>query len=504
MSDRKLIEKISPLFFGLYPLLALYAGNQNYVRFPDILRSVFFTLAGMGIGWLLFRWLTKSWEKAGVLVSLTMGLFFSYGHVYLAALERFGEGFSHLYLLILYLVIGTAGGILVIWKMKKTSPFPRFLGVVGAVLLGMLAIQIGWYQFQVWQGSTTDNTETVDLGEAGVFPDVYLIILDAHTRSDVLLRAYDLDNSEFIANLEDMGFYVSDCSQSNYPNTDMTLLSLFNMDYVHEFLLVGDVLPGLRGSSVKSTFDQNGYITFAFNNYFSSHYDLNEDERLQRQTSITEKVNVLTGLNEYESLVVETSTLRLMVDFQYLLGRYFGELFSDQEQYFSHYLETLFILDELKRLPERSERKFVFAHIAVPHWPFVFSEAGEYEHVWGLDSIEGYRKNVVFIEDRIQDVVAEIIAKSEAPPVIILMGDHGPTGEGVLIQDRISNLYSVLADEEVLSQLSPTSTPVNTFRLIFNHYFGAEYPLLTDTSYKIWNNEGYNLDEVLPNLCVSE
>jgi len=30
------------------------------------------------------------------------------------------------------------------------------------------------------------------------------------------------------------------------------------------------------------------------------------------------------------------------------------------------------------------------------------------------------------------------------------------------------------------SEISPAISPVNTFRLIFNHYFGADYPLLED------------------------
>ena len=33
-------------------------------------------------------------------------------------------------------------------------------------------------------------------------------------------------------------------------------------------------------------------------------------------------------------------------------------------------------------------------------------------------------------------------------------------------------------------QLYPTISPVNTFRVLFNTYFGTNYPLLEDVSYK--------------------
>ena len=36
-----------------------------------------------------------------------------------------------------------------------------------------------------------------------------------------------------------------------------------------------------------------------------------------------------------------------------------------------------------------------------------------------------------------------------------------------------------------MDAISPTITPVNTFRLIFNLYFGTDFPLLPDKSYII-------------------
>jgi hypothetical protein len=46
----------------------------------------------------------------------------------------------------------------------------------------------------------------------------------------------------------------------------------------------------------------------------------------------------------------------------------------------------------------------------------------------------------------------------------------------------------------------PTMTPVNSFRLVFNTYFGGNFPLLEDTSYFSEQTNDANY-EVIPNTC---
>ena len=44
----------------------------------------------------------------------------------------------------------------------------------------------------------------------------------------------------------------------------------------------------------------------------------------------------------------------------------------------------------------------------------------------------------------------------------------------------------------------PQISPVNTFRVIFNQYFGGHYPLLEDVSYLSGYDSPYNF-EIIPN-----
>ncbi len=167
-------------------------------------------------------------------------------------------------------------------------------------------------------------------------------------------------------------------------------------------------------------------------------------------------------------------------------------------EYFEHYLQTIFILDELPNLPQIGGRKFVLAHIMAPHTPYVFSPNGAYSFP-PKDKISGYRNNVEFLNARIIPVVRSIIEQSEIAPIIVIQGDHGPTGDPTNEQ-RLAILNAYYTNEEVNGQLYSSITPVNTFRLILNAYFGATFPLIEDVSYFI-HKGNFRDFEIIANTC---
>jgi hypothetical protein len=85
------------------------------------------------------------------------------------------------------------------------------------------------------------------------------------------------------------------------------------------------------------------------------------------------------------------------------------------------------------------------------------------------------------------------------------MGDHGATGVPTLEtpQWRMSILNAYYVNEQAKQDLYPTITPVNTFRVIFNHYFGTTYPLLEDLSYQASNMEQFTPENLVPNECLA-
>jgi hypothetical protein len=76
------------------------------------------------------------------------------------------------------------------------------------------------------------------------------------------------------------------------------------------------------------------------------------------------------------------------------------------------------------------------------------------------------------------EILHEIIKNSQTPPIIIVMGDHGY----VLEERRYNNLMAFHFPDGGNASLYPTITPINTFRLISNLYFGTNLELRNDVS----------------------
>jgi hypothetical protein len=87
---------------------------------------------------------------------------------------------------------------------------------------------------------------------------------------------------------------------------------------------------------------------------------------------------------------------------------------------------TFELLEELSR---RSEPTFVFAHILVPHPPFVFDENGncksEAESA-SEDPRVNYVDQVKYINGKIKELVSSLMADPNDMPLIILQSDEGP------------------------------------------------------------------------------
>jgi len=170
---------------------------------------------------------------------------------------------------------------------------------------------------------------------------------------------------------------------------------------------------------------------------------------------------------------------------------------------------TLFTLEQMtETVPEIAGPKFVFTHLIIPHHPFVFKADGsevnafisEVSSVPEFDVYKvGYIDQVEFINAQIEIVVQHILETSPKPPIILIQGDHGPAPFDV-VERRMKNLSAYYFPDGVYENLYLSITPVNSFRVIFNQYFGQNYPLLEDISYYSAYDIPYNY-EILPNTC---
>ena len=501
-----------PILLGFYPVLALYAFNRSEVVFPAtqqaLITSLVVTAAIIGISLLVFR----SWHRAALHASFTLLMFFSYGHVFdlVKNMTVLGAPVGHRIFFPFWILLFVVGQILLL-RLKNPVGLHRFMDSIALFLMVFLFIQLlsSFLQSraaarEVAQGQAeTQNPSLTQVADR----DVYYIIMDAYSRSDLLMEGVKLDTSDFIAELKSLGFYIPDCAQSNYDSTMPSLTSSLNMEYLETLgIEYGadklSIQPYLRGNLVMQRFKELGYSTAAFKSLYpwldqeevTYYYDYFQD---------TSGVNSQAALN-FQYLFLRTTLLRPLVQLlesdQNMVLPQFLEMWipvgnTRNSRNYRQYQQNVFALDSLQKIPDLPGKKFVYAHLFVTHQPFVFHTDGRFNPFLSQD-YSAYRDQVIYANQKLLDIVKTIFAKSDPEPIIVIQGDHSYFDGAHRV--KILNAYYFPADGE--AALYPTVTPVNTFRLIFNTYYSGEYPLLPDVSRYV---DAKDVLREAPSTCVS-
>jgi hypothetical protein len=100
-----------------------------------------------------------------------------------------------------------------------------------------------------------------------------------------------------------------------------------------------------------------------------------------------------------------------------------------------------------------------------------------------------YLDQVKYASKLLIELVNYIKKISNNKAVIILQGDHGFKswpGEENFEEKAFENLNAVYLPDENYTGYYDGVSPVNTFRLLFNHYFHTNYELLPDKSIQLF------------------
>jgi hypothetical protein len=512
----------TPWFYfliSIYPLLFLWVYNKTQIDPAEVIRPLIITIISSGILFFILYFIFREFFKAGLFGTLLLILFFSYGQVYYWIRNLSGDvtASRHRILIIVYAILLLAGTWLVVKWWSKLKRLKNVLNFVSLILVILPIIQLCIYYISISAAvrQLTSEPSIASIPAKKDLPDIYFILLDTYMRSDAMLQDLGYDNSAFINELRQKGFYVADCSRPNYDSTEQSLITTFNMNYLSDLIsehpnLADNNFYGvyIKNSEVRKQLDKLGYITVAFRTGYT-------------WTEI-ENANVFLGLDRspisskyvhpFEEMYLKSTAGLLIIDInaklhisQYFLKKNFAadnpNLPAPDFPYQGHVKTALFVLDQLPNVVSITGPKFVFAHIMVPHQPYVFAPDGSLltdPGYWSGDFAgpinsefrrKGYISSVQFINNRILPILGKIISDSNLPPIIVLEGDHG-----LIDHNRNTNLLAFYLPDGY-EALYPSITSVNSLRLIMDEYVGADYPLLPDISYDL---EGKIAPETYP------
>jgi hypothetical protein len=125
--------------------------------------------------------------------------------------------------------------------------------------------------------------------------------------------------------------------------------------------------------------------------------------------------------------------------------------------------------------------------------------------------IQGYRGQASYITRRIQETIDRILAESPEPPIIIVQSDHGSelnldmeNVRNTDLHERMSILNAYYFPDHQYQGLYQDISPVNSFRVVFDTFFGANLPLLPDRSFfSTWSDPYHFIDVTDSVQCKS-
>ena len=397
-------------------------------------------------------------------------------------------------------LVGIEGLLRARGRLTVNLPWPRISRVLNIVIAMMLVMQLGRVVAYQAGGPAAPAAAAWMVTDARSSPDIYMVLLDGHGRSDVMASDYGYDMTPFESALAGLGFDVAADSHANHVLTRFSLAVLLNGRPLSE--LGQDMsasvderaaYAALEGNSAERLLHEAGYETVVVAPGFE-HLALRGADRY---------IDV-GPRNELEESLISSTAIGRLID------QVTGGLVPAMRE------RTLREVDELSALASEAstQPRFVLVHLPTPHWPIALNadcslrptDAYSLGAV-GRDNHKGDAMAVGLAADQtrcvdglVEPVLRDLVERDPGA-VVIVFSDHGP--EELLdwrkpdepgLGDRFANLF--LARTPGHAGLFPDNvTLVNVMPILLNAYLATDLPLHADD---LFYGPAQNLDHFVP------
>ena len=484
------------------PILHYAASNPFHFAAVEAVIPLAAVLAGVAVLMFGLHLGLKDWHRTAAVCIVLLVVFFAYGHV----VDAIDEGFDDRLAFGLAVVLAAATSWLIIRRraVNRTTPFLNLTAAILLVFPGATLVSESLSELR--QASPRSPDEVAELAAhllpdglpevTGSRPDIYYIILDSYSRHDLLLDQHAYDNSQFLRELEERGFYVARQATSNYITTIHSVPSLLNLVYLDE---LGARTPASRDdlenlahrSALAAILKELGYTYI----HLDSGYKVTDASPLaDRVISFTPSgMLIRTGTEIQSHFYADESDPLLSTRFMRgmahttVLRSLVGDnvVRVDSEPYHWKTAErALRMFEFLTGEIEAEAPKFVFAHILKPHGPNTFDQYGNYvtggmrfydEHDPSVPS--AFIGQLKYVNKRVLEMVDGILQQGDPDStVIVITGDHAYQ----TASDVKHPVFSAFYAPGKADTLYPSISLVNHFRYIVDSYLGLNLGLLED------------------------
>ncbi|MBU1031305.1 LTA synthase family protein [Patescibacteria group bacterium] len=499
---------IHPFLFAIYPALFLYAYNISHFKENVLIIPLVISLIFAGTVFLISLLIIRKPEISAVISSFIILVFFSYSRLREPARNVFISSDKILFAAIILILV-----IIIFLSLrykhylkninKALTVFSMILVIIALYNIASSEIKLGRI-FLPGLGNETNQLQSSGLIQT---PDIYYFVPDRYA-GDKTLKDYGFDNSTFANFLKNNGFYIALDSTSNYPKTFLSLGSTLNMEYL-DFLTQKTNGGATSDQSIVTPLVQNNKIIQFLKSKGYSYIHVGSGWDPTRSNPYADYNFVMNGgrypfTNEFTSGFLHTTLASP------ILKKLYPDTtaVSQNPKNNDHRSRVLYEFSVFDQILEMDGPKFVFAHILLPHDPYVLDKDCEpltEKTVKSRTGVENYLNQLQCTNQKIEEVIEKILANSKTKPIIIIQADEGPSpivnkissnvnwkdaGDASL-NEKFPILNAYFLPDLKNNPLYPSITPVNSFRAIFNSYFGTDLPLLPDRNIIFEDNHNF-------------
>jgi hypothetical protein len=498
----------APTAFGWVVPLGLFVINAGEVEFTEVVPILAAVALVTVVLQVIARKLVRAGERLDPVLGLAWLLFFFYRPLIHRPLRELIAVRHSVVLLLLAVLLATLSFLAVRARPKTAAVVASAMAATAyatiCVQLFSLVphhIDLGRPTASVVSGVGSDPSSPRQ--PVGSRPDVFVVFLDGFSGGEGLQQVFGYDPSDFYQRLEKQGFRVAHQSQASYDETICSIPSILGLeDACHPLIdrpwgqakrylaAVAMHLP-----KVARLFAESGYTIVA----------VETSTILKIRHSSIHTLSYFYGA-AYHHLLLWQTPISYISALRKLVVTYdaSGNVWDPESIRWS--------FARIEEVMPGPKPTLILAHIFLPHQPFYFDADGnvvtDYQRqVWDLKHKSmsqmraAYLDQVRFLERRVVALTSELIARRpNLPPVVLLVGDHGPRwalpdgpadrmADG-LILSRFSALNAVLAPEPVTKSMSDCISPANSMILVANGLLGLTIPLQPEKSYHVENSRG--------------
>jgi hypothetical protein len=491
-----------PIFAAIYFVLGLAAENgSELILMGDLVRPLVGEVAACVVLWALAAWAGRGVSR-GAPLALVAIVCFSTFRILATALQNplapIGGPVGLLVLLIYVLLVAALALRRFAWTPSPGTT--RYLNIVTGLLATYSAVRVAT-DTSLSEGLAPRQSAMAQPAPSGTRrpPDIYLIVLDKYTGSRVLGPRYGFDNRPFEDSLRLRGFVVPGHAQANYVHTSLALAAMLNLDYLDDlperFGVDNEdwklVYPLIEDNRLAAFLRARGYRYLFFPSAFPpTRQSRIADAQLPSPSQIRP---------EFEAVWLWTTPIEAA---HLLACRIVGcQVFT-----FSYTPESAQLLDwKFAQLPELAGRGppvFAFAHLTLPHEPYVYYRTCAHRRpYWPLDDRvdtlalkQAYVEQIECLNRKLLVLVDALRKRSGTPPIILLQSDHGHGRLGRIAPGLEAAAPWQVAERRAIfaayslpgvpaEEVSESISPVNAIRLVLRHYFNADLPNRPDVTY---------------------